>query len=323
MRYLTSLEVTKIERDWQELGNVIEAGVAVLDSGDFSQPIKPYLRYRDHANRIIAMPAFAGGSINVAGIKWIASFPGNVKKGLSRAQSITVLNESNTGVPFCIINSSLISCIRTAAVSALVLERYLSCKNPGQNYKVGITGFGPIARMHIEMIVSLIGSRLIEIAVYDIEDIDLELLPEKIREKTVKCESYMDAFSDADIFITATVAKAPYINIKPKPGSIHLNISLRDYCSEFLRYVNVMIVDNWEEVCRENTDIENMSINGGLRKEQTLDIIEFINKYNGKMTLKDEVLMFNPMGMGIFDLAIALYYYDQSILNGIGIELPE
>lgn len=89
MIYLGEKHIRAVGLHWQELADCIEDAVHVMDSGDYAQPVKPYLRYGSKAaNRIIAMPAYVGGSMHTAGIKWIASFPGNLQIGLPRAHSL-------------------------------------------------------------------------------------------------------------------------------------------------------------------------------------------------------------------------------------------
>lgn len=314
MYYLNSDNLGKINRHWDQIIDVIEHSVAIMSDNDFSQPVKPYLRYKNHNNRIIAMPAYIGGDIDIAGIKWIASFPQNIRSGLKRANSVTILNNAATGEPVCIINSTLVSEVRTAAVSGAVLRKFLGLKNERFDWIVSITGFGPIGQMHLEMITALLGDRIQDVFLYDPKGVDMTKVPAGIRKKTVVCECFQELYDNADIFITATVSDERYVTKKPKPGSLHLNVSLRDYSPEFARYVDFMIVDDWEEVCRENTDIEMMYSCGHLKKEDAISLIDLFGKKQLKLNEWD-VVMFNPMGMAVFDMAIGKYYFDLSKIS--------
>jgi len=125
MLYLNEKDLTKIGYNWNATIDNIEQAVHCLHNKDFVQPVKPYLRYRDLTNRIIALIAFVGGKINLAGIKWIASFPDNINHGLPRAHSVVILNNADTGAPVGIINTALLSIIRTASVSGLMIRYFL------------------------------------------------------------------------------------------------------------------------------------------------------------------------------------------------------
>ena len=152
MLYLNEKDLLKIGLHWNETIDTIEKAVHCLDQKDFVQPIKPYLRYRDLTNRIIALIAFVGGEINLAGIKWIASFPDNIDHGLPRAHSVVILNEADTGVPVATINTALLSIVRTASVSGLMIRYFLKAR-PQKNANVAIMGWGPIGRHHYQMVV--------------------------------------------------------------------------------------------------------------------------------------------------------------------------
>jgi 2,3-diaminopropionate biosynthesis protein SbnB len=323
MLYINKAILSGLGIRWEEQREVIYGALRTMRAGDAVQPVKPYLRYRDTTNRIIAMPAFVGGETSMAGIKWIASFPGNAGKGLKRAHSITVLNEADTGIPLCVFNTALISGIRTAAVSAVVLDAWLRQRPEGSGLRVGIAGFGPIGQLHLQMVADIARAYRPDIRLYDVRTIDQSTIPDAIGGMVTITDSWKEAYSNADVFITCTVSSKAYVDLPPKPGSLQMNISLRDYVPDYRKWVRLMIVDDWEEVCRENTDIENMYRAGLLRHEDTATLAETI--LDGMMCglAPDDVVMFNPMGMAVFDIAVAAYYYRAAMREHKGLLLEE
>ena len=323
MKYINKKDILEIGINWENVVDVIYATTALLDKREVVQPIKPYLRYKDLTNRIIAMPAYVGGDIGIAGIKWIASFPKNLEKNLARAHSVIILNDENTGIPLATINTPLISGIRTAGVTGAVIKRYianLSSNEEKINY--GIIGFGPIGRLHLEMICELFGNTVDKIFIYDLRDIDYDDISEKYKDKVVIAKNWQEVYSNSKIFITCTVSSAPYIDLPPQKGTLQLNISLRDFNADLVKYMDLMIVDDWDEICRENTDIEQMHLKHNLNKS---DVIEIHEALHGAIwnDLSEKVVMFNPMGMAMYDIAIGKYYYDKSVELEVGLVLSE
>jgi len=320
MRYLGDKNIKEIHLDWEQNINTIEVATYCIDSKDISQPLKPYLRYKDFKNRIIAMPAYVGGEINRSGIKWIASFPDNIDKGLARAHSVIILNDAETGKPVSVINSGSISAIRTASVSGLMVKKYLEL-NRQERISLGITGFGPIGQYHLDMCISLLGDKLETIRLYDLQEISEENIPLEFGDKVEIVTSWEDAYVHSDIFITCTVSKEPYIDLPPKPSSLHLNVSLRDYKpSVFEWFAGGMIVDDWNEVCRENTDIESFHKEKGLMDTHVSLIQDVLNGFMETLDI-DQPIMFNPMGMAVYDMAIANYYLSLANEFDVGVQL--
>jgi len=320
MLYLNEKDLLKVGLNWNETIDAIEDAVRCINEGDFVQPIKPYLRYRDLTNRIIAMPAFVGGKVNVAGIKWIASFPGNIDIGIPRAHSVVVLNKAETGQILSIINTALLSMIRTSSVSGLMIRYFLKAR-PMENINLAIIGWGPIGQHHFKVATDIMGDKLNKIFIYDLRGVDKDAIDSPYKDKVVVTDNWQDAYTDTDIFITCTVSKAPYVDLPPKPGSLQLNCSLRDYKVDILDHTKAIIVDDWEEVCREKTDVEMMHLDRGLQEKDTKSIGDVVVNNCMNDYPAEEAVMFNPMGMAMFDIATGRYYMDKAKEMGIGLEL--
>lgn len=99
----------------------VEGAYLAHHDGKTVNPDSYFLRFpHSNSNRIIALPASIDGDTGVSGIKWIASFPDNIKRGIPRASAVLLLNNKETGYPFACMEASLISAARTAASAVLV-----------------------------------------------------------------------------------------------------------------------------------------------------------------------------------------------------------
>lgn len=310
--YLSDRDCSQIPYNWPELVNVIKHAIKSMERDECCQPIKPYVRFEDPSARIIALPARVGvGANSSAGIKWIASFPNNLSKGIPRAFSVSILNDSTTGFPLMIANSAILSIARTAAVSAVVTQKWLeSCHQSHIN--IGLIGVGPIGKVHLEMFQVVLANRRGKIYVYDRDESALEKLQSSSNIEINICKDWREVQSNVDIFLTATTSSKGYIDEAPRKGALVLNVSLRDFSPVYRKFVDYLIVDNWSEVCREGTDIENMS-KAGLSESDIVMLKDVVSKDCLDNRKKDEVVMLNPMGLAVFDVAIMKYYYEFAL----------
>jgi N-[(2S)-2-amino-2-carboxyethyl]-L-glutamate dehydrogenase len=320
MKYINERILSELGADWNALINTIEEATVALKEKQISQPIKPYLRFNNPVNRIIAMPAFVGGDFKAAGIKWIASFPDNIKRSIKRAHAVMILNDVETGIPTTLVNTALISGIRTASVSGLILKKYIESNNI-KDVNCGIIGFGPIGQLHFEMLEGLLGDKMKHVFVYDLNEINKDLIS-RYGKKIAVCDNWREVYEKSSILITCTVSSDRYIDMKPKKGGVYLNVSLRDFQTDFVKDIDVNVVDSWEEICRENTDIENAHKQFGLAKKDVFEITDVLKK-DVMSALETKSFMFNPMGMAIYDIAIAKYYSDLAERKNNYIELED
>src|SRR6266850_4743291 len=146
------------------IGIVREAYLAHAD-GKSVNPDSYFLRFPDKPDcRIIALPAYLGNGFGVAGLKWISSYPANVQRGFPRASAVLVLNDYETGYPFAILESSIISAARTAASAALAAHWLSGRSRRAQS--LGIVGTGFIARYVYEFLINT-GWEIGEVRLYD------------------------------------------------------------------------------------------------------------------------------------------------------------
>src|SRR2546428_12472238 len=75
--------------------------------GQSVNPDSYFLQFPEEADcRIIALAAYLGKNFDVAGVKWIASYPANTQRGVLRASAVLVLNRYETGDAVAILERS-------------------------------------------------------------------------------------------------------------------------------------------------------------------------------------------------------------------------
>ncbi|OXM12991.1 2,3-diaminopropionate biosynthesis protein SbnB [Paenibacillus herberti] len=319
MIYLNDEHIRELGVDWIKLIDLTDDAIRTRDGGKSASPLKSYLRFPETPNRIIATPAYLGGGTELAGIKWIAGFPGNIGQGLPRAHNMIVLNDSSTGQPLAILRCNLLNGLRAAAVSGLMLRAYAASR-PDEEIRLGIIGWGPIGRLHLDMAAALLGNRLSRVLLHDLQGVELATVPEPLRGRTEITSDWRELYRQSNVIATCTVTENRYIDEKPPVGSLLLNVSLRDYEPESMADVKVVFVDDWREVCRENTDVEQLHLRQGLTESGTRTLADLVCR-DALAEFPGETVFFNPMGLGIFDIAIAGYYYRKARQLEQGIRL--
>jgi N-[(2S)-2-amino-2-carboxyethyl]-L-glutamate dehydrogenase len=295
--------------------DVVEHAYLAHARGQAINPHSYFLRFPEKPDcRIIALPAFVGDGFAVAGLKWIASYPSNVQKGFPRASAVLILNSYETGYPFAILESSIISAARTAA-SAVLAAYWLN----GQSRKaqsLGIVGTGFIARYVYDFLVDT-GWAIKDVRLYDKEPAESE----KFKNTACRAELHSsvtvvphvtDVLSASDLVVFTTVASTPHIADQWlfDHNPLVLHVSLRDLAPEILlRSQNV--VDDVEHVMTANTSPHLAEQLSGNRNFVTGTLAEVIQ--GQKSVNRSRPIIFSPFGMGILDVALGKWVYDQAV----------
>ena len=314
-----------VRRHRDECIGVVQAAYLAHADGRTVNPDSYFLRFPDKPDcRIIALPAYLGDGFDVAGLKWIASYPGNVRRGFPRASAVLVLNNYDTGYPFAILESSIISAARTAA--SAVLAAYWLNGRSRRAHSLGIVGTGFIARYVYEFLIDT-GWKIDEVRLHDRSPLESEKFrstccrPEHHRSVSIVADA-AQLVSACDLVLFTTVASAPHIADAAlfAHNPVVLHVSLRDLAPEIL-LGSQNVVDDVEHVMKANTSPHLAEQLTGNRNFVTGTLADIVR---GRRSVdRARPIVFSPFGMGILDLAVGKWVYDHAIAAGEDLRLSD
>jgi N-[(2S)-2-amino-2-carboxyethyl]-L-glutamate dehydrogenase len=298
--------------------DLVEATYRWHGAGASVNPPSYFLRFPGQPTaRIIALPASLRGEVRVDGLKWISSFPDNVQAGLPRASAVLILNDPDTGYPFACLESSIISATRTAASAVLAADRLT--RGQHRPTRIGFVGTGLIAR-YVHTFLAGTGWSFDEVGVHDLSP-DSAAGFRKYQERagtagriTVHATAE-DLIRSSDLIVFATVAARPHVRevswFAHHPVVLH--VSLRDLAPEVLLGAT-NIVDDVEHCLKADTSPHLTEQLTGNRDFLSGTLAEVID---GRVAVpRDRTVVFSPFGLGVLDLAVGKYVYDQVVSAG-------
>lgn len=293
--------------------------------------------------RFMAMPAYLGGSYQMAGMKWYGSNVENKKVGLPRSILMMMLNDKDTGAPLALMSANLVSAYRTGGIPG-VGAKYLARKD---SRVVSIIGPGVMGKTSLAAFVSVCPN-LDTVKIKGRSQRSLDAFTRFIREELPQiknieiCDSVEEAVKDSDIISFTTtvrddVSSFPYINGDwIKKGALISMPSAARFDDDFLAGCK-LVVDNsklyeaWEEeypyptypqVQIIGTKFIDLKHDGKIKAEDIIDITDIIEKRHPGRTSDDEIIVYSVGGMPVEDIAWGGTVYRNAVKLGIGIKLP-
>ena len=294
--------------------------------------------------RFMAMPAYLGGSYQMAGMKWYGSNVENKKKGLPRSILMMMLNDKDTGAPLALMSANLVSAYRTGGIPG-VGAKYLARKDakvasvigPGVMGKTSLAAFVSVCP-HLDTVkIKGRGQKSLDSFVSFIK----EELPQ-IKDIQI-CETVEEAVRDSDIISFTTtvrddVSSFPYINGDwVKKGALISMPSAARFDDDFLVNKCKLVVDNsklyeaWEEeypyptypqmqiIGTKFTDLRH---EGKIKPEDIIDLTDVIEGRRPGRESDDDIIVYSVGGMPVEDIAWGGMVYRNAVKLGIGIKLP-
>lgn len=271
-----------------------------------------------------AMPAMVSSpnsSIKSAGVKWVSYFPGNMsEKNLPDATCIMILNDVDTGLPYCIMDGMYLTNLRTAASAVIAAKRLAS-----PNARVlGIVGAGIIARWSIHAILTELPA---------IKEIKVTSRTKESREKLcaemgkvykgVTFTPYFELeqlINESDIALSITSnTTGPFIKFDwLKEGALALSLDgIKSWDLSFTNADHIITDDKtYLKTELERYYGKKMNLNTEIR-----EIGEIIERSENLWSKSKKTIAFMT-GVGSTDVTIGKYIYNRALKSNVGTVLP-
>jgi ornithine cyclodeaminase/alanine dehydrogenase-like protein (mu-crystallin family) len=271
-------------------------------------------------NRINCMPATLINE-KICGMKWVSVFPSNASKGVQNVTGIMLISELETGFPIAIIDGTLSTKMRTAAVGCTA-AKYLA---PSKVETIGIIGAGEEARMHFTLLKHLfptikecrVSSLNTEIEQGFIDNFK-SIVPD-VHFITCNNDSHRCA-SEADIIVTAISSQSPVLKASDiTKGGLYIHVGGWEDEYGVAQKASKIVCDEWEVVKHRSQTLCRMFKEGLLKDEDIYanlsDLIagEKIGREND-----NEFIYFNSVGLSYIDINFARYIYNEANKRGLG-----
>ena len=301
--------------------DIIEDSFEKYLAGDIIMPDKISQIFDELTqNRINCMPATLINE-KICGMKWVSVFPSNASKGVQNVTGIMLLSELETGFPIAIIDGTLSTKMRTAAVGC-VAAKYLA---PSKVETIGIIGAGEEARMHFSLLKQMfpeIKECRVSSLCTGIEQGFISVFKDIVPDvKFVSCDndSHLCA-SGADIIVTAISGQSPVLKARDiTKGGLYIHVGGWEDEYGVAQKANKIVCDDWEVVKHRSQTLCRMYKEGLLKDEDIYaNLSELIAGTKAGRESDDEFIYFNSVGLSYIDINFARYIYYETKKQGLG-----
>ena len=289
--------------DWHRALDDIRAATKLLAAGEAEMVAENVLPLgNDPRDKAYGLPARLGGSFDAAGLKWTIH-KAKPQGGFPSINSRTLVHCASTGQLVGMVESAMLTRMRTGAVSALTLEALLAspCK------VAAVLGAGEMALAHLQMLNTLFPD-LESIEVWNRTPAHLDAMLTKFtpREGLIIRRLDKPEDSEAEAIFTCTSSPRPIVGLDMvRPGRLIAQIGFHEVSAEAILASDQVIVDAWGEFA--NTSAKSLFQayrQGCLTSQQvTADLIAITAP--DWLPRAGASVYFSSFGLNIFDLALA------------------
>lgn len=322
LRYLSRADALAAGAgDWHAAVADVRATVALVAAGEAGmEPESVVPMGADPREKGYALPAHVGGDYDAAGLKWAVHRAGP-SAGLPSILSATFVNRLSDGRPVGLVESALLTRMRTASVSALAIETML----PAPPKHVALVGAGAQAAAHLDMLVALFPS-VTRIRAWSRDPARRDRMLADAAPSDVALEaadSLKAALEGCDVVLTCTTALAPLIGAwAVRPGRLIVQVGYHEVGFDAVDATGWVAVDLWGDFARKSGKSLFQMFRAGrfAPSRVAADLAGLL--VEGRRPPAGASLYFSSFGLNVFDIALAARVLRRAEEDEIGAVLP-
>ena len=317
--YLSKKEVAETGLAMAEVIEAVERAFREKGEGKVEMPPKPGVHSRPDSF-IHAMPAYIAAT-GALGMKWVAGYPENSKRGLPYISGLVVLNDPDTGLPLAVMDCVWITAMRTGAATT-VAARYLARRD---SKILGVLGAGTQGFSNLEALKVLFPIE--RVVVYDIEEEQIRRYEQRVHGRWPEIEirratDPRQAVEGMDIVVTAgPIVRPPHATIPAgwlSEGAFASMVDFDSYWSgKALAEIDKFTTDDIPQ-------LEHYRTLGYFQAIPRIyaELGELVTgRKPGRENARERTVACN-LGLAIDDLATAPLVYKRAVEKGLGTWLP-
>ncbi|MEU8896159.1 Gfo/Idh/MocA family oxidoreductase [Nocardia sp. NPDC048505] len=297
----------------------VRAAHADLARGEALAPAPPALRLPGSESSFLAMAA-ASRPAGLAVVKLLADMPGNREIGLPAQRSAILAVATGDGSCAALIDGAAVTRVRTAAASAVATAALAR----SESRVLGLVGAGALAHAHLAAL--RVVHEFDRVLVWSRSAATARAFAEATGAQAA--DSPEQVVRAADVLCTLTPAKQPVVRGAWFAPGLHVNAvgappraDHREIDSEGIRRARV-VVDSRLTAGHESGDVLIPLREGVIGAAHFADEIgEVLIGAKPGRSSGDQITLYNSLGVGLQDLAVARLLLDTARARGLGTEV--
>jgi ornithine cyclodeaminase len=319
--FLAKEDVDRLDLGLQEIMDVVELGLKAHGEKKVVMPSKDHL-VLDYPEKLFNILKGYVEPVNVAGVKVIGDFQKNYEYGLPSELALITLFRPETGAPFCILDGTLITWMRTGAVTA-VGAKYLASEKPQVLGHIGVRGTAWYNVAMLDLLFDFAEIRVTSKRPESRERFAAEM-SKQLNKPVVVNESSEETVRDADIIIDASRLLEHEVLVKDewvKPGALIQPYGAVLSVAPTLPFtVDKMFVDDWNQCQKSQYGQFASLIQAGQLGDEHIagEIGEVVAGLKPGRASQQERILFWHKGFAISDIVLGNLAYQKACEKGVG-----